>query len=106
MPTIRLSALDILGIRGPALKPVFTRRKKTQVLRRPYGRTTPSPAQIVVRNAFRLADAHWAYLTLLQRQAWRDYRSWEKINGYSQYMRINIPRTIQGLPFQNDAPTI
>lgn len=98
MAKIKLTAIDVVGILGNVGPVTLASKRGQPFVRRRYGHQTPSPAQEAMRDAFRTADAYWAHLSLADRQAWRDYRAWEHLNGYSQYMSINITRVRDGLP--------
>ncbi|KKM03847.1 hypothetical protein LCGC14_1770290 [marine sediment metagenome] len=102
----KLTAIDIIEVLGNTGKTTFARKGNTALIRRPYGRQVATPAQKIMRDAFRVADAHWAYLSLADRQDWRDYKRWERINGYSQYMKVNITRVRDGLPFIDNPGSI
>lgn len=98
MAKYKLTILDIVSIVGNVGPVTFTARGPTPVFRKRYPNKTLTPAQKIMTVAFARADAHWRDLSLVDRQAWRAYRAWQKINGYSQYMRINITRYRDDLP--------
>jgi hypothetical protein len=98
MAKTKLTVLDVAGIIGSISTVTTSTRGETTLISRKVGHQVATPAQEPWRAAFAQADAHWKYLSLADRQAWRTYRRWQHINGYSQYMRINITRVHDGLP--------
>jgi len=93
-----LSAAELLSANGRVTGPVFVHRRRTLSVRLPYPPKTPTTAQKRSRDAFRTADSAWSALSAGDKQAWRDYRSYQRNWGYNRFMRINIPRVLAGLP--------
>jgi hypothetical protein len=81
-------------------------RDSTTGVRRLTHPQTPTAAQLRTREAFKNADTHWQQLAPTLKQSWRNYRRWQPMFGYNQFMRINIPLAIQGLPFIDDPANI
>ena len=83
---------------GPLCQLVAASRLGTQVLRRKYPPSTPSPKQLLTRKAFAAVDAAWGSLPMHLRQAWNAYQAWRKNYGYNRFQQVNIPRQLAGLP--------
>lgn len=88
----------ILSPLGIVAGGVFAQRHHTNYIRRRYGHKTCTGPQRFARDAFAAVDATWTHFTPAQKQAWRDWRYWEKTHGYNRFQRINIPRQLASLP--------
>jgi len=95
---------DILWPLGPISGVILAPYHDTTIVRPVYREPTRSQCQILNQNAFRNADLYWQNLTTIQKQAWRDWRKWDKLHGYPWFMRINIPLARAGDPPMLEPP--
>jgi len=92
-----LGPLAVLGV-GKVHGLIAVRRGLTSSVRRRYPKQVPSAAQTRVRANWAAVDRVWQNLDDAHHRAWNAYRRWERLYGYNQFMRVNIPRGLAGLP--------
>ncbi len=100
------NAAELLAADGRVAGVIFYRRNGLQTARLPYRKSHPTAAQSKMQLAFKVADLGWQALDETHKDLWRAFRKWQHLYGYNQYMRVNITRARDGLPFIDDPANI
>lgn len=98
--------VTIFAADGKLAGPVMVHIRRTAAFRKAYPSKNPTAPQRRAQNAFRYVDARWKNFSQVERDAWNEWRKYERNWGYNRFQKVNIPRRLAGLPLLLTPPTL